>query len=475
MKKLGIILSIVLVFASLLTVFSACATKYDLSYAAWNLGTEGAPSIERKMVEEFEKLHNVKIEIKEVASGNAYEDSITGMITRNEAPDVMMINNTNYVLNNQYAYDVTDLAEADDDWDNIPAALEQPAHYKSGIYAIPFAMHIQGYFVNTTLLEEQGKEFELPKNGEYSWEWFYNVITKLKGAKNEAGDSIMGLSNEESIYKWYPSAVNKNYDFFTWDGQEYHLDSDEFVAGMNLTKDIYTGSYSFESLDSDTREANFEGIEGATDLWNKGRLAIRWGSTYEMPDMLEKNGGEFEISFIGIPFVGGAGENARTRNFVSLVPDYISIYKGTKNAELAYEFAKWMTFSPEGIAKRIELDASKGVTNNMPVTTDSETLEKYFNTFTAVDGIEKMYERLDEAITECVKIVPGFNSVQYHASTGISTTDAAGATIANANMGQFFDACRQGRLTYGDYKTKADELADKQYSNAVKSYANKYD
>lgn len=471
MKKLGIILSVVLVLATVLTVCAACDTKYDLSYAAWNLGTETNPSIERKMVKEFEKLHNVKIELKEVASGNAYEDSITGMIIRKNAPDVFMINNTNYVLNGQYGYDLTALANADDDWDNIPAALEQPSHYKSGIYAIPFAMHIQGYFINTTLLEE--KHIQMPANDEYSWTWFYNVITTLKNQTN-AGESIMGLSNEESIYKWYPSAVNKNLGYFTWDGSEYHLDGQEFVDGMNITKDIYVGGYSFESLDADTREASFEGIKDAVELWNKGRLAIRWGSTYEMPDMIEKSGGAFNIKFIGIPFVEGAGENARTENFVSLVPDYISIYKGTQKAELAYEFAKWMTFSPEGIAKRIELDEGKGVTNAMPLTTDSETLEKYFDAFTAVDGLSKMYERLDKAITECVKIVPGFNNVQYEASTGITVTDISGTSIANAKMGVFFDACRQGRLTYSDYKEKADELADRQYSTAIGKYENKY-
>lgn len=473
MKKLGIILSVVLMLATVLTVCAACQTHYDLSYGAWNLGTEGAPSIERKMVEEFEKLHNVKIELKEVASGNAYEDSINGMIIRKEAPDVFMINNTNYVLNGQHGLDLTTIAEGDSDWNNIPAALEEAAHYKSGIYAIPFAMHIQGYFINTTLLEEQ--HIKLPANGEYSWKWFVDTVSALRSAKNEAGDSIIGLSSEESIYKWYPSAVNKNLGYFTWDGSEYHLDGEEFIAGMNKTGEFYSSHLSFESLDEDTRTANFEGIADANDLWNKGRLAIRWGSTYEMPDMIEKSSGSFDIKFIGIPFVQDAGENARTKNFVSLVPDYISIYKGTKNPELAYEFAKWMTFSPEGIAKRIELDASKGVTNNMPVTTNADTLSKYFDTFTAVDGIEKMYDRLGEAITECVKVVPGFNSVQYLANTGIEVTDAAGGVIPSANMGQFFDACRQGRLGYNDYAKQVDELADSQYPKAVKNYEDKYE
>lgn len=472
MKKLGIILAVVIVLAASLAIFAACGQSYDLSYAAWNLGTEGAPSIERKMVEEFEKLHDVKIELKEVASGNAYEDSINAFIIRNEAPDVFMINNTNYVLSGQYGYDITELAAADADWDKIPSALEQSAHYKSGIYSIPFAMHMQGYFINTTLLEESG--INLPKNDEYSWEWFYKVITDLKVAKNQAGDSVMGLSSEESIYKWYPSAVNSALDYFTWDGTEYHLDEAEFIEGMNLTRSIYEGGYSYESLDADTLEANFEGITGAVDLWNRGRLAIRWGSTYEMPDMIESNGGAFEIKFIGIPYVGDAGDNARTENFVSLVPDYMSIYSGTKNPELAYEFAKWMSFDPAGIAKRIELDADSGVTNSIPLTTDEDTLENYFDTFTAVDGLLKMYDRLDKAITECVKIVPGFNSVQYLANTGITVTDATGATIASANMGQFFDACRQGRLTYSDYAGDADRIADQQYANAVKNYENKY-
>lgn len=473
MKKLGIILSVVLVLAAVLTVCAACQTKYDLSYAAWNLGTETAPSIERKMVKAFEDKYNVKIEIKEVGTGNNYEPSINGMIIRDEAPDVFMINNTNYVLKGQHGLDITELAAADADWANIPATLEQPAHYKNGIYAVPFAMNLQGYFINVDLLEDNGL---IPKDGNYNWDWFKNAISTLKTAKLESGESVIGLNSEESVYQWYPSALNKNYDHFTWDGSQYHLDSPEFLAGMDEAKNIYNQHLSFESLDETTFKANFEGISGAVDLWNKGRLGIRWGETYEMPNMLEETKGAFEIKFIGIPYVGVSDQypDARTENFVTVVPDYISIYKGTKNPDLAYQFAKWMTFSPEGITKRIELDKDSGTTNSLPVTTNVQTLEKYFNVFTAVDGVEQMYAKLSDSITECMKIVPGFTRVRYEEKTGYSVTDADGNSIPNANMGEFFDACRQGRFSYAEKASEVNALANKQYADAVKTYENKY-
>ena len=468
MKKLGIILAVVLMLAGVLTVATACKTKYDLSYASWDLGTETNPSIERKMVEEFEKLHNVKIELKEVAQGNAYEDGIRGAVAQNKAPDVFKINNTNFALSSGYALDVKELATADSDWSNIPASVEEAVHFKSGIYAIPFSMHMQGYFINTTLLEEKGIR-NIPT--EISWDWLYNnVIKAMKGQTNESGDPILGLSQEESILEWYPASAKSDYGYFTWDGSSYHLDSDEFVRGIEIAAEIYTGHYSWDALTEEEYTTTFEGIEGYVDLWNRGRLAVRWGATYEMPDMLDKNGGAFDIQFVGIPTVTGG----RTQNYVNLIGDYVSIYKGTKNAELAYEFAKWMSFDPAGIAKRIELDKASGVTNAIPLTKDKETIEKYFDAFDAVAGVDKMYQRLDSATLEPTKVFPGYEQARWKVNTGLTVPTADGGTIASANMGEFIIACRQGRLGYSEYKTQANTLANEQYSKAVKNYEGNY-
>lgn len=470
MKKLGIILAIVLLLAGVLTIVTACGTKYDLSYASWDLGSDTTPTIERKMVQEFEKLHNVKIELKEVGSGNAYESGIRGNVVRGDAPDVFKINNTNFVLSENYALDIKSMAEADKDWGNIPASLEEAVHFKSGIYAIPFSMHMAGYFVNVTLLQENGISFPRA-NEEVSWNDLSKAISSLKNKTNESGQALLGLSAEESIIEWYPASANKDYGYFTWDGANFHLDSEEFIKGIEIANEIYSKNYSWESLTEDEYNTAFEGVDGYVALWNSGRLGVRWGYTYEMPDMMEHNTTD-EIRFIGIPTV----EGGRTQNYANLIGDFVSIYKDSANPELAYEFAKWMSFDPAGIEKRIELEKAdkKAVTNSIPLTSDQTILEKYFDTFDAVEGVEKMFNRLDIATLEPTKVFPGYPRARWEANTGIPVTTAAGDSIASANMGEFLVACRQGFLQYRGYATQANTLANEQYAKTVANYESKY-
>ena len=462
MKKLGIILAVVIVLTAALTLCVACGEKASLSYATWNLGTETGNNVERQMVKAFEEAYGVKVELKDIPL-TGYSDGIKGAIGRNDAPDVFMTDNINFLLNNQYAMDITDLIKDDADWAKIPTALEESTHYKSGTYAIPFAMHMLGFFVNVELLDEYN--IDLPSNGAYTWDWFVNAVKEIS---NHKSDGVIGLNEVNHIFEWYASALNKDLGYFTWDGSSYHLDGEEFKQAMATTKELHTAKVAFDSLSEEERLTYFDGYDGWTSLWDEGKMAFRWGYTYEMPDMVSKNP-TANIKFIGMPYVENAGENARTENFVTLVPDYVAIYRGCQNPELAYEFAKWMSFDPAGIRKRIELDKSTGVTNTLPLSTDSSIIDAYFDKFDAIGGFHEMYTKLDDAILEPIKVTPGYEAARFNATTGKQVGDSA-----NAKIGVLLDACWYGDLTYADYSKACEELANKQYANAVKSYEGKY-
>ena len=464
MKKLGIILAIVMVLTVALTLCVACEEKASISYATWNLGTEAGNNVERQMIKAFEKANNVKVEIKD-APATGYSDFIKGSIGRNDAPDVFMTDNLNFLLSNQYAMDITNLVKDDEDWAKIPSVLEESTHYKSGTYAIPFAMHMNGYFVNVDLLEDFN--IELPEDGEYTFEWFESAVRAVSEHKGDRG--VIGLNEVNHIFEWYASALNKTQGFYTWDGSQYHLDGDEFKAGMAKTKELHQAKVAYASLSETELDDYFEGYDGWLPLWNEGKVAFRWGYTYEMPDIIQNAGGR-NIQFIGFPYVSQAtGENARTESFTALVPDYVAIYRGCKNPELAYEFAKWMSFDPAGIRKRIEIDKAKGVTNTLPLTTDSSIIDSYFDKFDAVKGFEELYTKLDSAIMEPMKVVPGYEAARQNVTTGKTVGEST-----NAKIGVLLDACWYGDLTYADYSADCNTAANKQYANAIKNYEGKY-
>lgn len=477
MKKLAIVLALVLVLAGVITVVSACGEKYDLVYANWNLGTEKANNVERQMIKAFEEENHVKIQLLDVGS-TGYDDAITASISRGNAPDVFMISNTNYVLYNQYALDISQYAESDSDWKKIPASIEEAVHYKSGIYAIPFAMHMQGFFVNVDLLKDEGAD--LPKDGNYTYEWFKDTVKKISSDPHQRG--VIGLNAENEFFLWYASAENSDLGFYTWDGSQYHLNDPAFKRGLDEAKDFRNSHLTYAGLtevqqQTDAWKGYFaEGGTGAVGAWNDGKIAFRWGYSYEAPDMFEQNEGDFEIRFIGIPYVlNSTATNKRTDNFSILIGDYTSVYKDTKNPELAYKLAKWMSFDPRGIAKRIELAGDGKVPNTLPMTTDEATVEKYFNIY-PIDGVEQMYDKLDKAIIESTKVVPGFGAARWNATTGLTVKGPDGTSYSNAKVENLLDCYWSGGEV--DFTTaiadSLNDLANKQYQTAVGKYADKY-
>lgn len=457
-KKLSIALATVMAAAGLAALSACSEAKYDLVYASWNLSTEAVNNVERQMIKEFEKRNNVKVKIEESIALTGYDDSITALAAKNKLPDVYMLSNMNYGLKQRYVSDITDLIEADasGDWDNIPKPIEEAVHYKSGIYAIPFAMHMMGYFANVTFLEENNLDSYLDK--EFTYDNFYELVSTVTTTYKTKG--IMGLSHENTVFEWYPSSVNKDFGWFTWDGAKYNLDSQEFRDGIEKTAQLRTGGLTYESLNEDDRADFFEGVTSYVDLWNKGRLALRWGYSYEVPDMMKNS--DFEIKFLGVP--GG-----RT----PVVGDYLAISNTCQNRELAYKFAKWMSFDPAGIRQRIALE--KDVTNTMPLTTDVQLIEEYFDKFDAVDGLKQAFDTLDNGIVESVKVIPGYNLSRWKALTGLTVTDENGQTITNCEMGKYLDLCWLGVEKYAEHALDVNRLANSQYSKAIAQFDAFYD
>lgn len=455
MRKLTGILLVLATLGACFIGLTACSPddEYDLTYASWNLSTAAENNIERRMVAAFEKEFNVKVKIEEgIAQGAGYNDSLTGLAAQDSFPDVFMLSTLDYGLSSGYLADISSFTSADADWNKIPAGIEGAVHYGQGIYAVPFAMHMMGYFVNTSLLEEYNVA-ELSVSPSYAD--FLNAIEKLSSKVTEG---VIGLSHESTLFEWYPALEDPDLGWFSWDGEKYNLDSTAFINGIAKTKEMRDNHYTYDSLSEETRAEYFEGIDGYTALWDQGRLGIRWAETYSIPDMLLKSNGEFNIKFIGVP--GG-----RT----PIVGDYLGISATCKNKELAYKFAKWMSFSPAGITQRFALDTSGEQNNTLPLTTDADVIAAYFEKYQTVDGLRDVFSTLSNGIVEGVKVVPGYTRSRWNAMTGI----AVGET-ANSSIGALIDQCWNGPLTYRDYANNLNVLANKQYQNAIADYDENY-
>ncbi|MBQ4254394.1 MAG: extracellular solute-binding protein [Bacilli bacterium] len=442
---------------------SQSGPKKELTYRSWDLGTEAQNNEERQLVKAFEEAENVTVHIVEnPGTGNAYWDGIKASIFNGiDRADVMMVPNLDWPLASQYLLDIKNMTSADEEFAKVPSSIREACSFKSGVYALPARMNLQGYFINTTLVE--GTLGVRTDNIDC-----YSSFDKIENIINKAYDNnnVVGLDSPAHFIDTMASVLDETGEmgYFTWDGANYHLDSEAFITGVQKGRALFDAGKTLDSYDEAKREALGldPEVEAKVDAWNKAKLAIRYGYTYEITDMLDNNTLNQSYKFVGNP--GGK---------ISIVGDYYGIYKDTKEPELAYKFAKWMSFGKQGFLKRMELYTPKGSVNSLPLTNDEDLIEQYFELFGSTSefsGIEQAYEYIQESsMVEGVKVIPGFLSARQNKKTGIAIGE-----IENATTFELLNACIVGGEDIAQYADQLNTLANKTYSDWMKLYGEAY-
>ncbi|MCM3718137.1 ABC transporter substrate-binding protein [Fictibacillus phosphorivorans] len=416
------------------------ANKVTISYASWGVGTEKEQNIQRKMIKEFEKKYpNIKVKIVESIPNDKWNDGLAAAASAKAMPDVFNLSDIPTAVANDWVLDVADLAKDDEDYAKVPEVVRDAAAYGDAIYALPAGQQFLGYFVNKDLFNEAN--LDAPEHGVS----INQFVDSVKNMTNISKGQI-GTNNPLAILDWYPAAVSDSLGWYTYTEEGYHLDSKEFISGLNLAKSITTNNHAYESL-TDEQKGNFNGSHPG-EVWASGGLGLVWDGTWAIPAYAENL--DFDYDFIGIP--GGRTVVAN---------DYIGISKTTKHAKEAFLFTKWMTFGKEGYLKQIDLVAKEGkALNGVPLTTDKEVLDAYFE-IQDLPGIRKAYENLDNAIIEPVKPVPGYVQSRWEAPTGVKIKDHP-----NANMHQLLEASVKGEIKIEDYISEMNKLANQKYKEA---------
>ncbi|PLR99073.1 ABC transporter substrate-binding protein [Bacillus sp. T33-2] len=458
MKKVLSIFAVLTLIFSLAACSDAKETSTDkkednekkeevtLSYAHWNLGTEEEKNLERMMLEAFqEKYPHIKIELNETVNTKDWNGTLATAASAGTMPDVFALPQIPLALSNDWLLDVTKMVENDKDFAKVPKIVKESSTYDGKMYAIPSAQHFLGYFVNKDVFNAANldyPEFGAPVE---------DFVTGVKEVTN-VNNGVIGLNNAMTVAEWYPAAVNPDMGWYTLKDRQFALDSKEYINGVNLSKELVTNGYAYDTL-TDEQKANFKGKDGS-ETWIQGGIGLWWDGTFAAANFSEKAG--FDWDFIGLP--GGV---------TAIANDFIGISKTSKHPEEAYLFAKFMSFGKEGFMKRLEIADKEGKTlNTLPITTDEEVLDEYF-AILDVPGIRTAYDNLDKAIVEPVKVVPGYVDARYEALTGVKTSEAE-----NAKTGQLLNAFVKGESKVEDYAKQLDELADKKAAEAEAALEN---
>jgi ABC-type glycerol-3-phosphate transport system substrate-binding protein len=470
MKKVFTLITLLL----FIFVIAACGKKPDnnnngqvtITYASWNLGLPTATdNMERKMIEAFMvEYPNIKVEIVErpkipgTVNDMGWNEFLATRASTETLPDVFMADDIPYYVINNWAYNLTTVANADPEFLNVSQDIRGVATYSGKVMALPNAVHYAGYVINKTLYANQGaSEDEIP-NDTTTIEQLIAVTEKYADHRSTTNSGVVGLEGIEHILHWYPAQLNTNYGWFTLTNEGFHLDSTEFAQTMDLYRNLQTNTdLTLEALQvADATEGSgikLGDIFPEGDYLNNGVILAKWYYSYDFGWMqAKKNSGEYtwDLDFIGTPVVNGVKR-------VPIVADFFTVASNTKHPQEAYELAKWMGFGKKGYMKRVEL--SKTVTgisqvNFAPIQNDTEMLDAYFDLYPDFTGLRGIIEN-GTFIVEPPKYLPGYNDARYN-----------GTYDAENKMGDIINRLRAGDIALADIKTQLNNRANELYHAA---------
>ncbi len=406
-----------------------------LRFASWALGTEEDNNLERQMIAAFEKAHpDIKIEIAEEIV-DPWNDALNTAAAGGDLPDVALISTLTTAVANKWALDVTALAAADPEWNNIPASLIESGQYNGKQYGIPTAMHLAGLFINTDYFEEMNV---MPLEYGYDWDTFMDAVEKL----HKPSEGKVALKYVNDFVNFLPYLWDENQGWYTYDGTEMHLDSDEFIRAVKTTNKLV--QYSWAGLSGDQKALTAGKDKSDYDAWFQGYAGIWYDASWCCEGYAKDL--SFNTEFVGL----ADGKSV-------IIPDYCFIASTTEHPEEAWEFVKFMFWGTEGINTRMDLDAADPEVSwsNLPLNMDEAIVERYFENY-PVKGVEEAFRGMNEngTVVEAYKFAPGYDPARWNGKTGIVLDDVE-LTMANV-----IDKCILGELSIDDYATQLNTLAN---------------
>lgn len=474
MKK--VLLIMVLMFSVSLLV--ACSNggnhndgKIKITYANWNLGAPDAetPNMERLMIEAFEAANpDIDVVIVErpkvpgTTNDVSWSEFLAARASTESLPDVFMADDIPYYVVNDWAYNISDIANADPEFLNVSEGIRGAATYNGKVMALPNAVFYAGYVVNKTLYDQRGQDWPTTTTT------FDEFIQMTKAAANHSSTTntgIVGLEGIEHIIHWYPAQLNASYGWFTMNQNGFNLDSTEFATTVDFYRSLQTDtSFVLEALQYEAAkedstidiEAIFQG-GSAGAAFNNGAILAKWFYSWDFGWMQANiNNGTYtwDLDFIGTPVVNG---NKR----VPIVADFFTIASNTKQPEAAYKLAKWMGFGKDGYLKRIELSKTiEGISqvNFAPLQNDADLLDAYFELYPAFTGLRAIVEA-GNVVVEPPKFLPGYIQARYQ-----------GTYDAENKMGDIINKLRFGEVLYADVRVNLNNRANAIYNEAKAAF-----
>jgi multiple sugar transport system substrate-binding protein len=435
--------------------------RIEITYASWNLGSPDSeePNMERLMIEAFMEEHpEIKVRIierpKEPGTNDdlGWNEFLAARASTRTLPDVFQSDNIPLYVINDWAMNITDIANADAEYLNISEDIRGVSTYDGKVMGLPNAVFYAGYLVNATLYDRQGQDAPTIDST------MQELIDLTKAAADHASttnNGVVGLEGIEHLIHWYPAQLNEDFTWFTLSEDGFNLDSEAFTETIEIYRELRTdSSFVLEALydlaADEEAGVEIENIFPEGDPFNNGNILAKFFYSWDFGWIQSYiNSGQYtwDLDFIGTPVVN---ENKR----VPIVADFFTIASNSEHPEEAYELAKWMGYGKAGYEKRVELSntvAGIPQVNFAPIQNDADLLDLYFALYPNFTSLRTIIES-GEFIVEPPKYLPGYVDARYQ-----------GTYDAENKMADIINALLAGEVQLADIRTQLNERANALY------------
>lgn len=325
------------------------AGEIKLTYSTWQTHEDTIEqTIDYFMINEFMKRHpNVKVEIKYVSEDYDWDATMTQLAEVGDMPDVFLIRRLETFLQYNMLADISEQYNNDPDTEYIFQSLQNSGVYNGGRYAIPSFVYAEWWFVNNDILKTNG--IEKPS---YNWTW--EQMESISSAVYNETTHTVGFSGYIPYWKVLPKVLSKNPDWasygFDTKSNSFKFDDPAFESAITmlteaLSTNACTHPYNAETIAEYYGETVSESsLLSGYNIGFAGHSAIWTSPSWYAKDHFKNMSFDFDV----YPAPGGTiGGNT---DIIGLS----STLAGQKKMA-AYQLAKWLSYSEEGLIRRFDL------------------------------------------------------------------------------------------------------------------------
>lgn len=376
-----------------------------ITYASW-----GDANLDQKLIDEFEKNHENVTVLRDTSitgTGNVFTKNLVTAAQSNMLPDVFITDSVPSMIENGLVLDVANYWNADEDAKKVYPNIANTAVYNGKRLAIPSFQYIKGMLVNKTLLEDLGADIP-----EYDWtfEEFKTMCETYKGQENSKGHITQGVNGFApngtatlGFEQIMPCQDSDTLLYDAYDGEKFDYENELWIKYREET-DYFFDEGLVDQL-SGEEKSEIYGNEAAYPF-GEGDVMFGIEGSWNVQSVTNDLGNKLNVIDF-YPFPAGITQK------IPVILDYICVSSQTKTPEIAYEFAKFMSYGYEGWKARVKASNELNLLITGYPTADYTDIWNDIKASIDQDkypGLLANIDLLGTGVPDCDKWMPGYGS-----------------------------------------------------------------